>query len=171
VAVIEFADFQCPFCGQFAKDTLPQIKARYVDTGKLLYVFRHNPLTQIHSRAEASAHASECAAQQGKFWRFHDRLFKDPRKLEQTDLLGYAGDARLDIEVFQRCLAGRLPERVTVDFELAKTLKLTGTPVFLVGRLMAGGRVNVSQVLTGVQATAEFAAALDRVLSSVGATD
>jgi protein-disulfide isomerase len=164
VAIVEFADFQCTFCARFAKDILPQIKAKYLDSGKVLFAFKHNPLSQMHSRAEASAHASECAGQQGKFWQFHDRLFDNPRELGEPDFFGYASDAGLDIGVFEQCLTGRQPERVTEDSALAKTLNLTGTPVFLVGRVIQGGRVSVSQVLTGARPPAEFSAVLDRVL-------
>lgn len=164
VAIIEFADFQCPFCARFAKDILPQIKAKYVDSARVLFAFRHNPLTQIHLHARTSAHASECAHQQDKFWAFHDRLFIDPPKLDETHLLDYAHDAGLDTAVFQQCLGGSLPERVAEDSALAERLRLTGTPVFFVGRLIQGGRVNVSEVLTGVRAPAEFATSLDRIL-------
>jgi protein-disulfide isomerase len=163
-AIVEFADFQCPYCARFAKEILPQIKMKYIDSGRVLFAFKHNPLTQIHSRAEASAHASECADQQGKFWQFHDRLFTDPRKLDETDLFDHARDVGLDTGAFRQCLAGGPTERVTEDSQLAKRLSLAGTPVFLVGRLMQGGRVKVTQVLTGARAAAEFANSLDRIL-------
>ena len=171
IALIEFSDFQCPFCAQFAKGTLPEIKAKYVDTGKVMFVFRHNPLSQMHPRAEAAALASECAVEQGKFWELHDLLFKDPRKIEEADVLGYAADTGLDLKAFRTCLAGPSIERVRRDSDVAKALRLTATPVFLVGRVIPGGRVKVNQVLTGARTVAEFATALDHVLKTAGATD
>lgn len=75
VIMIEFSDFQCPFCGRFWKDTLPQIKKDYVDTGKVLFVYKDFPLRQIHPLAQKAAEAANCAAEQGKFWEYHDALF------------------------------------------------------------------------------------------------
>ena len=77
VAIVEFSDFACPFCGRFSKDILPELKAKYIDTGQVLLAFRHLPLDRIHPRARPAAEAAECASRQGKFWRFHDLLFAD----------------------------------------------------------------------------------------------
>ncbi len=76
ITIIEFSDFQCPFCKQFYTDTLPQLKSEYLDTGKAQLTFRHYPLTSIHPNAETAHRASECANEQGKFWEYHDLLFE-----------------------------------------------------------------------------------------------
>ncbi len=77
VTVIEFSDFQCPFCEQFYKTTYPQLKKEYIDTGKIAFYYRHFPLTNIHPLAVPAANASECANEQGKFWEYHDLLFQN----------------------------------------------------------------------------------------------
>lgn len=75
IVMLEFSDFQCPFCGRFWSDTLPLIKKNYVETGKVLFVYKDFPLTQIHAQAQKAAEAALCAREQGKFWEYHDVLF------------------------------------------------------------------------------------------------
>jgi protein-disulfide isomerase len=76
VAIVEFSDFQCPFCESFFTNTYPQLKKDYLDTGKAQLAFRHYPLTSIHPNSEKAHQAAECANEQGKFWEYHDLLFK-----------------------------------------------------------------------------------------------
>jgi protein-disulfide isomerase len=139
-----------------------------VDTGQVLFAFKHNPLTQIHPRAQIAAHASECAAREDRFWPYHDRLFEDPKKLAEEDLLAYAAGVGLDSQTFRTCLGGPTPEAVRLDGELAAALRLTGTPVFFVGETAPGGQVRASSVLTGSRAAADFIAELDGALGRVG---
>ena len=75
IVMLEFSDFQCPFCGKFWRETLPQIKKDYVETGKVLFVYKDFPLRQIHPHAQQAAEAALCANEQGKFWEYHDTLF------------------------------------------------------------------------------------------------
>jgi|SRR5436309_4597280 len=81
VTVVEFSDYQCPFCGRFYSTTLPALKRDYIDTGKVRYVFRDYPLDQIHPQARKAAEAAHCAGDQGKYWEMHDRLSKISRRL------------------------------------------------------------------------------------------
>ena len=94
VTVEEFGDFQCPYCKQFYQDTFGKIKSTYIDTGKIKYVFRYFPLTQIHVNAQISAEAAECANQQGKFWDYHNLLYTngqaDGTGLDKASLEKYA---------------------------------------------------------------------------------
>ncbi len=76
VTIVEFSDFQCPFCESFLTSTYPELKKNYIDTGKVNMTFRHYPLTSIHPNAETAHRASECANEQGKFWEYHDILFQ-----------------------------------------------------------------------------------------------
>src|SRR5262245_24620096 len=76
VAIIEFSDFQCPFCARYANDILPKLIETYVNTGKVRYTFNHMPLEKIHRSALKAAEAAECAADRGQFWPFHDQLFR-----------------------------------------------------------------------------------------------
>ena len=77
VTMVEFSDLQCPFCLRFFKDTFPQIKKEYIDTGKVKFYFRHLPLVQLHPMAMSFAHATECANEQGKFWEMHDKIYNE----------------------------------------------------------------------------------------------
>ena len=86
VVLMEFSDFQCPYCGRFAQETLPGLRAKYVDAGLVQFVFRHNPLP-VHPNAQAAAEAAICAARQGNFWGMHDQLFRDPAKLEESHVV------------------------------------------------------------------------------------
>ena len=90
LTIVEFSDFECPFCGRFNRDTFPQLKSEYIDTGKVRYVFRNFPLERIHPRAMKSAEAGACAHLQGKFWPMHDRLFANQQALTEPDLVAHA---------------------------------------------------------------------------------
>ena len=79
VAIIEFSDFECPYCARFFQDALPELRAKYIDTGKVRLAFRHLPLP-MHQRARAAAEAAECARRQSRFWEFHDQFFTNPGK-------------------------------------------------------------------------------------------
>ena len=163
VALVEFSDFQCPYCGRFAQETLPALKAKYVDTGLVRFVFRHNPIP-VHTRAQPAAEAAECAGRQGHFWGMHDRLFEDPTELEESNLADYAKSLDLDLSAFDGCRAGGAREPVLRDAELARSLSLRGTPTFLIGPVGADGRAEVSDVIAGARPVAEFEAVLDKVL-------
>ena len=100
VTIVEFGDFQCPFCKNFFQNTFSQIKTKYIDTGKVKYVFRHFPLTQIHVNAQIASVAAECANQQGQFWAYHDVLYTqgqaDGSNLDKASLEKYADQLGLN---------------------------------------------------------------------------
>ncbi len=77
IVMLEFSDFQCPFCGKFFRDTFPKIKKDYIDTGKVYFVYKDFPLSQIHAMAHKAAEAGNCANEQGKFWEYHNKLFEN----------------------------------------------------------------------------------------------
>jgi protein-disulfide isomerase len=87
ITIVEFSDFQCPFCERFFIDTLPQLKKEYLDTGKAQLTFRHFPLTSIHPNAQKAHEASECANEQGKFWEYHDLLFQTQQSWSELPLV------------------------------------------------------------------------------------
>jgi protein-disulfide isomerase len=168
VVVFEFSDFECPFCARFSSDVLPKLKTDYVDTGKVRIAFRHLPLRAIHRYAVPAARASACAANQGRFWDYHDRLFEHQDALTQSDLVSHAVAVGLDMEAFSACLekpAVDKADRVAADSELAKRLGLAGTPVFLIGTVQADGRVKVEKILQGAQPLDEFRSTIDSLLS------
>ena len=79
LTLVEFSDYQCPFCRRFFEQTLPALKSKYIDAGQLRYVFRDFPLDQIHPQARQAAESVHCAAEQGKYWEMHDLLFQSLR--------------------------------------------------------------------------------------------
>jgi protein-disulfide isomerase len=167
VVLLEFSDFECPFCGRFSNNILPEIKANYVNTGKVSIAFRHLPLDRIHSRARGAAEAAECASRQGKFWPFHDLMFSNPRRLSATDLLEHADTAGLDLVSFARCLDGEAADHVQRDTKQAATLGLSSTPSFLVGTLRSDGRLQASAVISGARPASDFADSFDSLLRAV----
>jgi protein-disulfide isomerase len=94
LAMIVFSDFECPFCGKFAKETWPLLRAEFVDSGKMVVVFRNLPLP-IHASASNAAIAALCAGREGRFWPMHDLIFRDRSKLSDSDLANAAKEAGL----------------------------------------------------------------------------
>lgn len=164
VAVIEYSEFQCPYCGKFAQETMPALAARYVDSGKVLWAFRHFPLEQIHPNALRAGMAGECAARQGKFWQIHDVLFRNQAKLDEANLDGYVKALGLKTEDFEACMKGPAESEVRADMRAAQALGVTGTPTFLLGRVELDGRVKVLNRFSGALPLERFAQALDPLL-------
>ena len=130
VEIVEFGDFQCPACG-FAFTQLQRIIPEYQDRVKFTY--RHMPLSDIHQFAQKAGEASECAADQGKFWEMHDILFERQDQLTVTDLKEYALELGLDIGVFGQCLdSGKHALTVSSDFAYGASIGVSSTPTFFV---------------------------------------
>lgn len=149
VTVVEFSDFQCPFCAQ-AAPTLARIRSTY---GKQVrFVWKDLPLTAIHPQAFKASEAGWCANEQGKFWNYHDHLFANRGALEPANLKKYAAEMKLDTAKFDACLdSSKYSERVRQSMNMASTLGVTSTPsTFVNGRLVSGA-----------QPYAEFAAVID----------
>jgi protein-disulfide isomerase len=156
VTIIEFSDYQCPFCKK-AESVLTSVIDKYKGRVKLAYM--DFPLHEIHPRAEAAAQASRCAGEQGKFWEFHDALFADPAKLEGPDLIARAKTLGLQEEPFRACLAsGKFKDRVDADREAGTKVGVGGTPGFFVNGVF----------LNGVQTQADFEKVIETQLSFAG---
>jgi protein-disulfide isomerase len=136
VEIVEFSDFQCPFCLR-AYPTVKQVLRTYGD--QVRFVYRHYPLPS-HPNARPAAEASQCADDQGQFWAYHDRLFADQGKLSDEDLRRVAADLGLDTARFNTCFESRKhSDRVEADIRAGNDAGITGTPAFFVnGRLVAG---------------------------------
>lgn len=148
VTVVEFSDFQCPFCRRLWKDTLTQLKKEYIDTGKIKFAYRHFPLS-FHPAAKPSAQASECANQQGKFWEMHDKIFEEQEKQGQgtiqytvDDLKKWARDLGLNVTKFNECLdSGKYAKDVSEDEAAGQKAGVQGTPAtFVNGQLVSGAQ-------------------------------
>lgn len=130
IEIVEYSDFQCPACGI----AYPQTK-EFVDGNldKVRFVYKHFPLTQLHPYAFKAAEASECAADQGKFWEYHDKLFENQANLLRPDLLRYAEDTGLDRKMFSACLdSGAISGRVSADSSEAQSRGVRATPTFFI---------------------------------------
>jgi protein-disulfide isomerase len=138
VEIIEFSDFQCPFC-QRANPTVQRVLSTYGD--RIKFVYRHYPLAN-HPNARPAAEASACAQDQGKFWEYHDRLFANPTKLTDADLKQHAAAIGLDTAAFNTCVDSRAHAAgVEADIAAANELGVTGTPAFFVnGRSLEGAQ-------------------------------
>ena len=140
VTVIEFFDFQCPFCGRFFTQTLPLIEEQYLKTGKVKFVYRDFPLSSIHPMAQKSAEASECADEQGKYWEYHDKIFAEQSSLSINSLKQWASDIGMDTAKFNDCLdSGKYESEVKSDLNDAMNSGGRGTPYFLVGNVPLSG--------------------------------
>jgi protein-disulfide isomerase len=149
VTVVEFSDFECPFCGRVVP-TLKQLAASFGDQVRVVY--RHFPLTGIHRHAQKAAEASLCAAEQGKFWEYHDLLFQEQQKLAVGDLEEKARRVGLDVPRFASCLGeGAMVERVRRDAEAGSQAGVTGTPALLVNGRLIEGAVPYEQLAQAVQ--------------------
>lgn len=139
VTIIEFSDYECPFCGRFYTQTLPQIEEKYVKTGKVKMVFRDLPLS-FHKQAQKAAEAAECAGEQGKYWEMHDKLFDNQRALEVANLKQYAKDLSLDTGKFDKCLdEGQMANEVKKDLADGGKYGVTGTPAFFINGIKVVG--------------------------------
>jgi protein-disulfide isomerase len=164
LVVVEYSDFQCPFCGRYARETYAPLQKEFVDTGKVRYAFKNMPLESIHPFAFKAAEGGECAREQGKFWEMHDRLFANQGALAPANLTQYAQAIGLDGGKFQSCLDGRSAAHVRDDAAEAARLGVSSTPTFFVGQLQPDGKVKVVRKIVGAQPYATFKAALQGML-------
>lgn len=147
VTIIEFGDYQCPLCRAFWRDTLPRIKKEYVDTGRVRIVFRDFPIQDVHPEATVTAMAAECAEDQGKYWEFHDKVFReqdrrgrDVIRYSARDVRRWATEVGLEAAAFNECLdSERHKAEVQKDYKDGADVGMNGTPVFFInGRALVG---------------------------------
>jgi protein-disulfide isomerase len=163
VTVVEFADYQCPFCKSFFSTTLPTLKKEYIDTGKVRLVMKDLPLL-MHSSARPAALAAQCATEQGKFWAMHDSLFTENGQPKDENFKRYAKDIGLDADRFDDCLrSNRYDATISAEVTEANGQGITGTPTFIVGPTT--GDVVEGNILTGAQPIEAFRTQIDALLS------
>jgi protein-disulfide isomerase len=165
VVLVEFSDYQCPFCGRYARETYPQVQRDFVESGIVDYVFRSFPLESIHPLAFKAAEAAECSGQQGKYWEMHDRLFADQKKLGHQDISEIGKSPRLDEPAFQACLSGKTTAKVRDDLSEGKRLGVKSTPTFLIGVAQKNGRIKILRQLNGALPYDVFRSTIKEVLS------
>jgi protein-disulfide isomerase len=158
VTIVEFSDFQCPYC-KSAQPAIQEVLAKYKD--KVRLGFRDMPLRQIHPQAQQAAEASRCAAEQGKFWEYHDLLFAS-QQLDPATLAAQAGKAGLNAEQFQSCVKGdKYKPMIENDLQLGMRAGVNGTPAFFVN----------GQLISGNQPAAAFETIIDQELAAHAAKE
>jgi protein-disulfide isomerase len=138
IVIVEFSDYQCPFCKRWHDQVYQQLLAAY--PGQIRLVFRNLPLTSIHPDAMSAAVASLCAEEQGSFWQFHDKLFSDAYGLGRSAYTRYASDLDLDTASFEACLdSGKFDDFIQADMDFSLNLGVRSTPTFFVNGLAVVG--------------------------------
>jgi protein-disulfide isomerase len=165
VTIVEFTDYQCPFCARHARETFPRLNQEYVARGKVRYVVRDLPLP-FHTYALSAAKAARCAGAQGasEYWRFHDELFASQSSLADSSLPKIARRARLDTGPFSKCMqSNSAGSAVQKDLQDAEKAGLRETPSFVIGQTLPDGKVR-GVILRGAQPYDRFKVAIDGVL-------
>lgn len=165
VAIVEFSDFQCPYCGAFQERYFPSVKREYIDTGKVKFVYRNLPL-DIHPESENAAISAVCAGEQGKYWAMHDLLFKNQRQLRPMIYQQLAEQLKLNIKDFDTCRNNdRAKQEVRKDLAYAGKIGISGTPAFFIGKIQGNKIVNV-QFMEGAQTPVAFSRKIDALLET-----
>lgn len=163
VTMVEFSDFECPSCARFATETLPDLEKKWIDTGKVRYVFADYPLS-IHKNAPMLALAGACAANQRQFWPLHDLLFKEKPTTSEAVWTLAATIPGLNMGSFDRCAIPDPDPAIFKDgLDRAKALGITGTPSFLLGKGVLV--VNLKKIVHGAVPIDVFNTAISAVLA------
>ena len=148
IIVAEFSDFECPYCARGA-EVFNKAKKEYSD--KVKFVFKQFPLS-FHKNAHLAGQASLCVNEQGKFFEYHDLLFKNNKALAKKDLIKYAGDLKLDIKKFTKCVeSGRMKAQVDADMKQGQSYGISGTPAYIVDGELIVGAVPYEQIKTAIE--------------------
>ena len=163
ITIVEFSDYQCPFCRKHFTGAFATLKASYIDTGKVRYFFRDFPLDSIHPYARKAAEAAHCAGDQEKFWDMHDVMFNNQGALKSDNLREFAQAMKLDLDSFNACLnSGKYAKSVDTDVAAGIAAGVTGTPGFFIGKTKKDGTI-VATAMKGAQPVSAFSQVIDRL--------
>ena len=168
VTLVEFSDYECPFCIRHFQQTMPQIMATYIKPGKIQYAFRDWPVDELHPQSIRAHEAAHCALEQSRFWDLHPKLFGPPGSHSPEQLTTLARSIGLDMATFSSCIeAKRSTEAIRANGKLATDFGATGTPAFFIGlRDRKTNKVTVLRGLAGAQPFDVFAKTIDEVLTT-----
>lgn len=166
VALVEFSDYECPFCLRHFQQTMPKIEENYINTGRIRYAFRDWPVDRLHPQAIRAHEAAHCAGEQNRYWDMHRRLFSPAGSHTDDRMIDLGRELGLDMTAFARCVReGRATQSIREAAQLAVDLGANGTPAFFIGRRdPATDQVAVTRAITGAQPYEVFARALDEAL-------
>lgn len=169
VTIIEFSDYQCPYCKRFASTVFPTLKHDYIDTGKVRYVFRDFPLTQIHPQAAKAHEGAHCAGEQDRYWDMHELLFQNQKDLSVPSLSRYAAEIGIDVEAFETCLEkGKHGAAIQLDIQAGAKAGVRGTPSFIIGKSGSSDSIT-GTIVRGAQPLAKFRQVIESVQKSLSA--
>ena len=166
LTLVEYTDYQCPYCARHSKTVLPQLIKAFVDTGQVRYVLRDFPLASIHPHAAKAHEAAHCAGDQGKYWEFHDRLFAHPKELHADKLAGHATAVGVaNATAFQACLDSRkYAAQTKAGVTEGTKIGVRGTPSFALGHTEANGTVKAVKLIRGAQGLPAFTTQIQALL-------
>jgi protein-disulfide isomerase len=150
IVMIEYSDFQCPYCRSWYMNTRGQLQSEYIDKGDVLFVYKDFPLSSMHPMAQTYAEAARCAGDQGNFWEYHDKIFDEQNKfgtgtvshLTVEDVKRWAQELELNTEEFNSCLSnGTHAQEVQANIDEARKLGIKGTPSFVIGKINGTGQL------------------------------
>jgi len=159
ISIVEFSDFQCPFCSRVADGAIADFKSSsYFSNGEVNLIYKHFPLSSIHPYAQNAAEASDCANKQGKFWEYHDVLFANANALDDNSLKAHAETVGLDLDAFSECLdSNEFEASVKTDLDQGTSAGARGTPYFVVVNHKSGD----TQVISGAVPWSNFESAIN----------
>ena len=166
LALVEYGDFQCPACGDFARQVLPRVREKYIQPGRVLHVFRNFPVVSLHPFAFQAAKAAVCAGRDGKFWQMHDQLYRRQDLLDEKSLQNAAVAAGVDSARWQACLAGDVGTGIQAEAGVGMALAIAGTPTFFVGPVGNDGRVTAVRRFNGSPSFEMLSSVLDDLLKA-----
>lgn len=166
VTLVEFSDYDCPFCRRHKDQVMPDLVKNFVDTGKLKYVMREFPLA-MHPNAKGAAQAALCAGDQDQYWQMHDKMFANQRKLGVENLKAFAAELGLDTAAFDACLDdGKYAKQVSDDITAGGRMGITGTPAFVLGLTDPEdpNKARVTEFISGAQSLEKFSQVIEDLL-------
>ena len=165
ITLVEVSDYHCPFCRRHFQQTQPQIYSEFVDPGKVRHVFIHYPIDQLHPDAFRSHEAASCAADQGKFWELHAKLFEKPVRTSD-DIVAHAQAAGLDAGALRTCMEnGKHRAMVRDNVSRMQAIGVDSTPLFLIGKTPPPGKpMEIEAVVRGAYPFEQFKTTFDGLL-------
>lgn len=160
IAILEFSDYECPFCAKHYQKVLPKLRERYIDKGIVKYVMKDFPL-EFHAHAKKASLSARCAGEQGHYWAMHDVIFNAHDQVNDALVDSAAKQQGLDVKAFKRCVDNPAQlKSVQNDIALGTQLGVTGTPAFVIGRIK-NKQLSSYKRLDGVQSFETFAGIID----------
>jgi protein-disulfide isomerase len=166
LVLVEFSDYECPFCIRHFTQTMPELDREYIGTGKLRYVFMDFPIDQLHPAALKAHEAARCSGEQGKFWEMHQRLFTPAGSHPVDRLKTLAGEVGIDRGKFDACLdSGRMQAPVRASVDRASQLGADGTPQMYLGVADANGSFKIIRAIRGAVPYPQLKQIIDTMLA------